>query len=171
MKRLYLIRHAKSSWDHPELADYDRPLNDRGKKDAPFMGKLLAEEGHIPDVLLSSPAKRALGTAKRIAQELGFRKKDIRQNIRLYHADESQLLQAVQAQDDAAGSVMLFGHNPGLTEFATLLCNYEFSNIPTCGVVCLEVQTDTWKNVRYTLGTLRFFDYPKKHTKKMKSGK
>jgi phosphohistidine phosphatase len=166
VKRLYLIRHAKSSWDDPRLADFDRPLNDRGKRDAPRMGRRLAEAGHRPDLLLSSPAKRAFGTAKRVARELGFRKGDIFRNIRLYHADESQLLQAVQAQPDAAGSLMLFGHNPGLTEFATLLCRYPFGNVPTCGVVCIDFPVDSWKRVAYHQGALQFFDYPRKHDAK-----
>jgi phosphohistidine phosphatase len=162
VKRLYLIRHAKSSWDDPRLADFDRPLNERGKRDAPRMGRRLAEGGHRPDVLLSSPARRAFGTAKRIAHELGFRKEDIFRNSHFYHADESQLLQAVHAQPDKAGSIMLFGHNPGLTEFATLLCQYPFENIPTCGVVCIDFLVDSWKRVTYNKGTLQFFDYPKK---------
>ncbi len=163
MKRLYLIRHAKSSWDDPRLPDFDRPLNERGKRDAPRMGRRLAEGGHRPDLLLSSPAKRAFGTARRVARELGFRKDDIARNIRLYHADESQLLQAVQAQPDEATSLMLFGHNPGLTEFATLLCRYPFGNVPTCGVVCIDFPVDRWKQVAYQRGELKFFDYPKKH--------
>lgn len=162
MKRLYLIRHAKSSWDDPRLADFDRPLNDRGKRDAPRMGKRLARAGHRPDILLSSPARRAYGTAKRIARELGLRKENILRNDHLYHADESQLLRAVQAQPDAAGSLMLFGHNPGLTEFATLLCRYPFDNVPTCGVVCIDFPVDSWRRVTYNQGTLQFFDYPKK---------
>ncbi len=163
MKRLYLIRHAKSSWDDPRLPDFDRPLNDRGKRDAPRMGRRLAEGGHRPDLLLSSPAKRALGTAKRVARELGLRKGDISRNIRLYHADESQLLQVVRAQPDQATSLMLFGHNPGLTEFATLLCRYPFGNVPTCGVVCIDFAVDRWQQVSYNQGELKFFDYPKKH--------
>lgn len=166
MKRLYLIRHAKSSWEDPRLADFDRPLNERGKKDAPRMGKRLAQEGHVPDVLLSSPARRAFSTAKRIGCQLGFRKKDIRQDIHLYHADESQLLRTVQALADKANSVMLFGHNPGLTEFATLLCRHDFRNIPTCGVVCIDFRVNSWKEVKYNQGTLLFFDYPKKHREK-----
>ena len=162
MKRLYLIRHAKSSWDDPGLADFDRPLNDRGKRDAPRMGRRLAEAGHRPDLLLSSPARRAFSTAKRVARELGFRKDDIVSNRRLYHADESQLLREVQAQPDEAGSLMLFGHNPGLTGFATLLCRYPFGNVPTCGVVCIDFPVDSWERVAYNQGVLQFYDYPKK---------
>ncbi len=163
MKRLYLIRHAKSSWDDPRLPDFERPLNDRGKRDAPRTGRRLAQAGHRPDLMLSSPAKRAFGTAKRVARALGFRKGDIARDTRLYHADESQLLQVVQAQPDEATSIMLFGHNPGLTEFATLLCRYPFGNVPTCGVVCIDFPVDRWKQVVYHQGELQFFDYPKKH--------
>jgi len=169
VKRLYLIRHAKSSWEDPQLADFDRPLNERGKRDAPRMGKRLAEAGHVPGALLSSPAKRAFSTAKKIGRELGFRKKDIRQDAALYHADESGLLRTVQGQSDKLDSVMLFGHNPGLTDFATSLCRYDFRNIPTCGVACIDFDTDTWKKVKYNQGELQFFDYPKKYDEKRHS--
>lgn len=162
MKRLYLIRHAKSSWDDPRLADFDRPLNDRGKRDAPRMGRRLAGAGHRPDLLLSSPARRAFGTAKRVARELGLGKDDIVTSSRLYHADESRLLGEVQAQPDEAGSLMLFGHNPGLTGFATRLCRYPFGNVPTCGVVCIDFPVDSWRGVAYDQGVLQFYDYPKK---------
>ena len=162
MKRLYLIRHAKSSWDDPKLPDFDRPLNDRGKRDAPRMGRRLAEAGHRPDVLLSSPARRAFSTAKRVARALGFRQDDILTNSRLYHADENQLLREVQAQGDEAGSLMLFGHNPGLTEFATRLCRHPFGNVPTCGVVCIDFAVDRWQEVAYDQGVLQLYDYPKK---------
>ncbi len=163
MKTLYLIRHAKSSWDDPSLTDFDRPLNNRGKKDAPKMGKQLAQGGHRPDILLSSPAKRAWNTAKKIAKVLGFSKEDIAKDPKLYHADVSTLLTVVQSQDDQGQSLMLFGHNPGLTEFATLLCKHEFGNIPTAGVVCINFEVSSWKDVQYHRGKLQFFDYPKKH--------
>src|SRR6478609_6616404 len=116
MKTLYLVRHAKSSWDDIDLSDFDRPLNDRGKKDAPKMGKRLKERDIFPDVMLSSPAKRALETCKAIAKALSFPEEKITTDKRLYHASEDQLLKVVQGLKDRHDNVeviMIFGHNPG----------------------------------------------------------
>jgi phosphohistidine phosphatase len=165
MKTLYLVRHAKSSWSDSSLRDFDRPLNERGKHDAPFMGKLLNEKKCKPDLFLASPAKRAYSTAKKIAKEMGVDKSAIVTNAQLYHADESLLLYVVQSQINAIQSLMLFGHNPGLTEFAALLSHHEFENIPTCGVVCIDFLADSWREVKFNTGTLRFFEYPKKYKK------
>ncbi|HNU42759.1 MAG TPA: histidine phosphatase family protein, partial [Cyclobacteriaceae bacterium] len=139
MKKLYLIRHAKSSWDHPDLRDFDRPLNKRGQKDAPRMGKRLKEKRITPDVMLSSPAERALATCQAIARVLGFDNAKIKTNQKLYHASEDGILDVIRnlkdSPRDSEEVVLLFGHNPGLTEFANVLLNQTIDNIPTCGVV------------------------------------
>lgn len=163
MKILYIVRHAKSSWDDPKLADYDRPLNKRGKKDAPLMGKVLKEKGLVPNLLLSSPAKRALSTAKKIAEELGYSKKEILTEEKLYHASKQTILKVVQKQKDKVESMMIVGHNPGLTELASLLAHINIGNIPTIGIVCIEFATDTWKDANQENSSFRFFDYPKIH--------
>jgi len=164
MKTLYLVRHAKSSWDDIDLSDIDRPLNDRGKKDAPKMGKRLKERDIFPDVMLSSPAKRALETCKVIAKALGFPEEKITIDKRLYHASEDQLLKVVQGLKDRHDNVeviMIFGHNPGLTDFTNALLNETIGNIPTCGVVGSTIRATSWKETAFGSGKLNFFDFPK----------
>jgi phosphohistidine phosphatase len=166
MKTLYIVRHAKSSWDDTELRDFDRPLNGRGKKDAPRMGKRLREKKVTPDIMLSSPAERALTTCKEIANVLDFPKGKIKTDKRLYHADEDQILKVLSELKDAARDseevVMIFGHNPGLTEFANSLLNESLMNIPTCGVVHATLNIEHWRDIHFGCGQMLHFDFPKK---------
>ena len=118
MKTLFLIRHAKSSWADPALPDKDRPLGDRGRRDARKMGKRLAKRDVKPDLILSSPARRALTTAEIIAKKLDYKRKNIVVEDRLYSSAVDDLLNVVQKLSDKVERVMLFGHNPELTEFA-----------------------------------------------------
>ena len=163
MKTLFIIRHAKSSWDASNIDDFERPLNDRGKRDAPRMGKRLKEKDIQPTLLLSSPAKRALSTAKGIAKVLKYPKDDIKTDRRLYHADEETMLTVVRELKEKQDVVMIFSHNPGLTEFVNSLMDGELDidNVPTCGVVAFKLDLDTWKDVDWGKGKLLFFDYPK----------
>jgi phosphohistidine phosphatase len=164
MKTLYLIRHAKSSWDDLDLTDLERPLNDRGKKDAPRMGKRLKEKNIFPDLMLTSPAKRAYETCKLIAKTLGHSEEKIKTDKRLYHASEDQLLkviQEIQNLNDDEEVVFIFGHNPGLTEFANSLLNQTIDNIPTCGVIGCEVRVKHWNETTFGSGEMMFFDFPK----------
>lgn len=163
MKTLIIIRHAKSSWDASNVDDFERPLNERGKRDAPRMGKRFKEKDIHPDLMLSSPAKRAFSTAKKIAKILKYPKDDIKADRKLYHADEETLLAVVREVKVSRNVVMVFGHNPGLTEFVNSLMseNQDIDNIPTCGVVALEFNTETWTEVDWGKGKMLFFDYPK----------
>ncbi len=165
MKTLYLIRHAKSSWDDPELDDFERPLNKRGKKDAPNMAKRVKEKRVAPDFMIASPATRALETCKEFAKILDFDKDKIKIDKRLYHADEDQILTVIQELKDRDRDeeevVLLFGHNPGLTEFANMLLNESIDNIPTCGIVKAHLKIDQWKDARFGCGKLDFLDFPK----------
>ena len=165
MKTLYLVRHAKSSWDDLDLKDINRPLNERGKKDAPRMGKRLKEKRVFPDLMLSSPAVRALSTCREIAKSLGYLEENIKTDKRLYHASEDQLLKIVQELNDLNDDeevVMIFGHNPGLTEFANSLLGENIENIPTSGVIASEIKVKFWKDTKFGSGELKFFDFPKK---------
>jgi phosphohistidine phosphatase len=162
MKRLFLVRHAKSSWDDPSLDDIDRPLNNRGKRNAPEMGIRLRKQGIIPDLLISSPANRAHTTAKRISEEIGYPKKKIQIEDRLYHGSSNSMLSVIHSQNNTINSVMLFGHNPGFTDFANMLCGINIYNIPTAGIVAIDFSIDDWSEVSYNTGELVFFDYPKK---------
>ncbi len=165
MKTLYLIRHAKSSWDDQDLTDLERPLNERGKKDAPRMGKRLKEKNIFPDLMLTSPAKRAYETCKVIAKILGHSEEKIKTDQRLYHASEDQLLkviQEIQDLNDDEEVVFIFGHNPGLTDFANSLLNQTIDNIPTCGVIGSKVRVNSWKESIFGSGEMKFFDFPKR---------
>lgn len=161
MKTLYLVRHAKSSWDNPALRDFDRPLNDRGKNDAPRMGKRLRKRGILPDFIISSSAKRARSTAKRIAEALGYPEKEIQLTETLYHAEPEVILSVIHRLPDSCNSVMLVGHNPGLTDFANQYIDVRIDNMPTCGVVAAQFDVRSWKDVGEAQGSLLFFDYPK----------
>lgn len=162
MKTLCLIRHAKSSWDDPFLNDFDRPLNERGRTDAPKMGKRLKEKDIHPDLLLSSPAERALSTCLIIAEKIGYRLSNVHTDRRLYHANEDELLSIVHGFNDANDEVVIFGHNPALTDFVNKL-NHELvtDNIPTCGIVCIKLAVESWKKVKWGEGEVDFFDFPK----------
>ena len=163
MKRLYLIRHAKSSWKKPDLADFDRPLNKRGKQDAPLMANLLKKINLNPDIVLSSPAKRAFTTAQVITEGINYPETKIIKQIQLYLADVHELLSVVHSLEASINEAVLVGHNPGMTDFTNFLTGEDIENIPTCGVVCINFLVDEWKNVDKNLGKLEFFDYPKKH--------
>jgi phosphohistidine phosphatase len=163
MKVLILVRHAKSSWKQSHLPDHQRPLNKRGERDAPMMGERLAERGVEVDRILSSPAVRALTTAEVIAEKLGYPHDEIIVDEMLYHAGVNDLLEVIQGLDDDWGCVMCFGHNPGLTAFVNWIAPYHhIVNVPTCGVVELEFDTDTWADAGRARSVHLDFDYPKK---------
>ncbi len=164
MKRLFLIRHAKSSWGEPDVADIDRPLNSRGKRDAPVMGERLRKEHRAqPDLILSSPAKRALRTAKIIAKEIDYAEEKIEIRDSLYASGVQAMLNVIKYLDDSLDEVMLFGHNPDLTAMAHFLSNRQVDNIPTCGIFCVDFDIQSWQDLKTGKGIFKFFDYPKKH--------
>ncbi|UKT66110.1 SixA phosphatase family protein [Pedobacter mucosus] len=158
-KRLLLVRHAKSDWGNAELADFDRPLNKRGKENAPEMAERLFNKGFKFDLMVSSPAKRALKTAKYFAEKYNI--KEIQTTESIYEADTTTLLRVVNSLNDEAETVILFGHNSGLTDFANALCNGDIYNIPTAGMVLISFHLESWKMVSKGTGELVFFDYPK----------
>jgi phosphohistidine phosphatase len=161
MKTLYIVRHAKSSWDDSSLDDFSRPLNDRGKKDAPRMGKRLKEKEITVDLMISSPAKRALKTCKAIAEVLEYPESKIKLEKRLYHADEDSIFSILKSINEPNNVVMIFGHNPGLTEFANSLLGEFIMNIPTAGVVGGRLNIESWAEIKRGCGSLLFFDFPK----------
>ncbi len=162
MKTLYVVRHAKSSWENPLLDDFSRPLNERGKKDAPRMGKRLKEKKVVIDLVLSSSARRALDTAKRIAEVLNYDQGKIKSNPDLYHASPKEIFEIIQNVKGKHEELLLVGHNPGLTEFVNELMNLHIDNIPTCGVAACKVDVESWKDIKRGNGKLLFYDYPKK---------
>mgnify|MGYP003930315221 FL=1 len=162
MKALILARHAKSSWKDRGLPDRLRPLNKRGRRDAPIMGRRLAEQGVEVECILSSPATRALATAEAMAEELGYSWDEIVADERLYHADSAGILAVIEEQDDWIDSLMLVGHNPGLTALAGYLSRLDFDNVPTAGVVDLRYNVTKWMGVAAVEPVQVTFDYPKK---------
>ena len=161
MKTLFLVRHAKSSRDDPTLPDRDRPLDDRGRRDAPRMGKRLAKRDVKPDLLVSSPALRALTTAHLIADEIGYRRKDIVVDDRLYASSPDDLLAVIRALDNKLDRVMLFGHNPEFSELAHRLSS-DIVDMPTSAVAEYNFDTKAWSDVGEIEPVKAILDYPKK---------
>lgn len=163
MKQLYLIRHAKSSWATPGLADAKRPLNNRGKIDAPFMGERLRSAGVVPDLIYASPAKRARKTAEKIAKAVGYPESAIVLESGIYSADLNQLLAVIEKTAKQVDTLFLVGHNYVITDLAEYLTGENLGSMPTCSVVAMSFPGEDWQEVAEGKGRLLFFDYPKKH--------
>jgi phosphohistidine phosphatase len=161
MKTLFLIRHAKSSWADTALPDKDRPLAKRGRRDAPKMGKRLAKREVKPDLILSSPARRALTTAEIIAKKLDYKFKNIVVDDRLYAGTVHGLLDVIHKLGGKPERVMLFGHNPELTELAHRLSS-EITHMPTCAVAEFTFNAKSWSNIGKAKLAKVALDYPKK---------
>jgi len=143
MKTLVLVRHAKSSWDRPGLDDHERPLNERGLRDAPKMGRRLAERGLAPDVVLSSTAVRALTTAELLAEAIGVDRERIIADERLYATSATGLLDIIAGLDAAVDTAMVVGHNPEMTSLVQRFTD-EIGDLPTCAVVEFRFEADAW---------------------------
>ena len=147
MKRIYLIRHAKSTWDVPGVADHDRALNERGRHDAPAMGRHLRQHNHLPDAILTSTALRAVSTAEAIAEQLHFPSVHIIQMASIYHAGPKEYYVILSGLDDIISSVCIVGHNPTISEFASSLTGTAVGSMPTCAVFCAECDIESWKDI------------------------
>jgi len=162
MKTLYFIRHAKSSWKDPLLSDFDRPLNKRGKTDAPVMAKRLKHHKVKPDLILCSPALRTKKTAQIIMQELDIKEKTVVFEPKLYESSFETYLELIKALPSEVKHVAIIGHNPEITLACELLADAIFGNIPTCGIVGLEFKPETFSEAGEGCAHVLFFDYPKK---------
>lgn len=162
MKTLTLVRHAKSSWSDATLSDRQRPLNKRGKRDAPVMGRRIVEHRIRPSLIISSPATRAWTTAKIIAQELSYPLEFMQREDSLYLASLDNFLDVLVAQDTEFNSIMVVGHNPGMTDFANFLSPRLTHNLPTAGVVSVQIDQDHWNLYERPKTRLLVHDYPKK---------
>ena len=158
---LFLCRHAKSSWSEPGLTDKERPLNERGKNDAPLMGNILKNKQEIADLIISSPAKRALKTAKLIAEKLEYKTKNIEVNKNLYMAGINEFTEVISYINNDYKNVMIFSHNYGITDFANYIGKSDIPNIPTCGIVKISFEFKDWQKIQHTKGNLQYFIYPK----------
>lgn len=162
MKRtLILVRHAKSSLAGAGQSDMERPLADRGRHDAPIMGRRVAKQEGKPDLILSSPARRALTTAEIFAEELGYKAKDIVVDDRLYATHPATLLAVIGGLDEKLKCVMLFGHNPEFSELAHRLSS-DIAELPTCAVVQFTFASKSWESIGSVKPEKVVLDYPKK---------
>ncbi|MDJ0941015.1 MAG: histidine phosphatase family protein [Woeseiaceae bacterium] len=162
MKTLTIVRHAKSSWNDPTLVDRQRPLNKRGERDAPVMGQRINAAGIRPSLIISSPAVRAWTTAKVVAQQLDYPREFLQGEGDLYLASLDTLLDVVALQDPGFNSLMLFGHNPGLTDFVNYLVPNLTDNLPTAGVVAVNFEQEDWRLYDRPAIELLLHDWPKK---------
>lgn len=161
MKTLLLVRHAKSDWGNPGLEDFDRPLNERGKKDAPQMAERLREKKPKLDAIIASPAKRAAKTARFFAKVFKISKGDIIYKQELYLAEPEVFFEVIGQTSDAFKTIAVFSHNFGITHFANMLTATRIDNIPTCGVFAVQADCKKWADFREAKKEFLFFDYPK----------
>jgi phosphohistidine phosphatase len=161
MKKIILIRHAKSAWDNPWLGDHDRPLAERGIVDAPKMANRLKKRGIHPEIILSSTAKRASETAIITAKALGFPEDEITWEKNLYHASPNTILKYIHLQKDSKNTLIVFGHNPGFNELINYLGG-NIENLPTAGQFGFKLKSDHWQDLGPKTAEVWFVDYPKK---------
>lgn len=161
-KKLIFIRHAKSDWSF-QVSDFDRPLNEIGFLEAPMMAKWLALSSSIPQLLVSSPAKRALTTAQIFAEALHFPSREILTDIKLYNANSPTILSVIEVLSNELESVAIFGHNPGISEIVNYLIGSETFDFPTCGIAIIQFkQANSWEEISGGTGTCTNFIYPEK---------
>lgn len=161
MKKIYFIRHAKSSWKEPYLDDFDRPLNKRGKNNAPMMAQRLKQSAIFPDIIVSSPALRAKKTASKIAKVLDYDKERIVFYQELYDGGVENYLHVIRNIDNSNNSVFLVAHNPDITDMSERFGNIIIGNMPTCAIVCVSFDVDDFAKIKERGGKALFFDFPK----------
>lgn len=162
MKTLYIIRHAKSSWGDFTTPDFDRPLNDRGKKDAPVMAGRLRDRDREINIFISSPARRAMKTCKAFCKEYNYDEDKILFKDELYHASVETFYKVISSIDDNHKNAAVFSHNPGITEFInSLATDVQIDNMPTCGIFGISVNSNYWNEFKTAEKKCILFDYPK----------
>ncbi len=169
MKTLFVLRHAKSSWDFPDLSDFQRPLNDRGRKAAPFMGELMRSRNLVPDLILSSSALRAKQTAMLVREAARF-ENEIEFTEKIYEASSHKLLYLVNEIDDKYNSAMLVGHNPGFEGIVRILSG-EYQRMPTAALAVIDLKIESWSAAEPDCGILRDLFIPKEQMKEFKAGR
>lgn len=169
MKTLYILRHAKSSWSDPDLADFDRPLNDRGTKAAPFMGTVMREQGFSPELILSSPAVRARQTAELVIGSAPL-PGELRFDERIYEASPQTLRTVISETAADVESVMLVGHNPGMEGFVRFLTG-DTETMPTAALAVIGLRIDNWADIAAGTGRLVRVIRPKEHVRSIDASK
>jgi phosphohistidine phosphatase len=161
VKEVCFVRHAKSNWDHPGLKDYDRPLDARGLRDAPFMAARMKDLDLIPDLIITSGAKRARSTAEFFNKEFGLPSDRFIIEDKLYEASSEDVYEVLQEIPDTARFVYVFGHNPTFTWVANSLSGVHIDNVPTCGIIHAQTIITTWKKFNPDHTAFIGFHYPK----------
>ena len=161
MKQLTFIRHAKSDWSLPELMDFDRPLNKRGKKDAPEMGRRLLSDGDRPQLILLSAAARTIETVELLKETAGWQDVETQEKEWLYLASMEEYIRTIEKFHDEIDHVCFCGHNPTITGIINYLTGVYIGNVPTCGVAIINFKIDSWKHIIEGSGRLKHYDYPK----------
>jgi phosphohistidine phosphatase len=162
MKTIILVRHAKSGWDNPDMTDFERTLSSRGMSDAPNMAKFISLKISPPDKVISSSAVRAFTTAKFFAKEMDYLEESIIQDIGIYERGTKHIFKLIAELDENVSSVIVFGHNPDITSLSTYLSGEYFESVPTCSVICIDFEIETWTDIHNENGKVRFYEYPKK---------
>jgi phosphohistidine phosphatase len=157
-KQLLIMRHAKSDWNDASLSDFNRTLNSRGLINAPVMGKRLKSKKFIPEIIIASPANRAITTCEIVIEQLGLAKESIQTDKNIYNADYKSLLKIVNQLDNSKKSAALFGHNNGITDLTVYLTDADIFNIPTSGMVLIEFPFDDWAMISKNTGLVLFFE-------------
>lgn len=163
MKKLIILRHAKSSWEELDVSDYDRPLNKRGLLNAEQMGKFLSAKEGMPDLILASSARRALDTAHIIAKQVGYPSDKIKTDRELYLAWVSEILKIVCLIPDEVKKCIVVGHNPGFTDLINYL-GIRLDNLPTASAACFEFDTNKWEKISRNNASLNWFQEVKRLT-------
>lgn len=163
MKQLTLVRHAKSSWKDPELTDFDRPLNKRGRNDLPLMAERIFAQGLLPDLIITSGANRALTTARAIKTCLNIQDDAFSIQPEVYESYSETLLYLLQNSHDQLDHIMLVGHNPGLEMLGYYLTQETVEKFPTAAVMHMHLSITNWHELAEGCAMLTWFDYPKKH--------
>lgn len=162
-RTLVMIRHAKSSWVNPLQSDFERPLNERGKREAPEMAGKLKQAGITPDLIICSKAKRTRQTAKRICEVLGYDMANVHWEEKLYHCIPSVFDELLYEVDEKVKTVFIIAHNPGITEFVNQLSpDFSIDNMPTCGIACARFSAAEWNMFPLVQKTVFLFEYPEK---------
>jgi phosphohistidine phosphatase len=164
-KQLFIVRHGKSSWEYENVDDIDRPLKVRGINDAYAMARRLESRNKHPQLIISSPANRALHTSTIFARVLKYPLYNLRLNEIIYNGDEDEILQLIKETDDNVSSLMIFGHNPIFTDLSNLFLKDGIDKLPTAGITSLNFKAEKWKDISGENVSTELVDYPKKDKK------
>ncbi|MDY0780032.1 SixA phosphatase family protein [Tenacibaculum sp. IB213877] len=161
MKTLYIVRHAKSSWDYSSVKDHDRPLKERGINDAHLISKFLAKNIQRPDVFISSSANRALHTGIIFCENFSYPMSNLKISKQLYSFSDGYLVKTVKALDDNFDSAIIFSHDHGINTFVNKYGNKPIAHVATCGVIGIQFDEKYWKNIKK--GATILVEFPKYH--------